>query len=118
MNNVALTWTVPPEVLAKGVGDYADRLLSAVYELAQVFAARIEAAAKANAPWQDRTGNARQGLFARAFREAAAVTLILAHSAHYGIWLEVRWAGKYAIILPTLEAHYGPYIAAIQGLLR
>jgi hypothetical protein len=28
--------------------------------------------------------------------------LILLHSMPYGIWLEVRWSGRYAIIGPTM----------------
>ena len=117
-DTVTLKWNVPPSVLADGVGDYADRLLNAVYDLATFFAAKIEAAAKTNAVWTDRTGNARQGLTARAFRAATAVTLILWHSVEYGIWLELASAGKYAIILKTLEESYGPYMAAIEGLMR
>lgn len=117
-DSMTLRWTVPPSVLAQGVGNYADRLLNAVYDLAQFFAARIESYAKANANWTDRTGNARQGLTARAFKAATAVTLILWHSVEYGVYLELANSGKYGIILKTLEQNYGPYMSAIEGLLR
>ena len=32
-------------------------------------------------------------------------TIFLGHGAnvHYGIWLEVRWGGRFAIIVPTIE---------------
>ena len=116
--SVTLTWTVSPDVLAHGIGHYAEQLLLRVFGLAQVFAARIEAQAKAGAIWTDRTGNARQGLTARAFKEATAVTLVLFHAMEYGIWLEVANAGKYAIILKTLESNYGPYMQEIERLLR
>lgn len=33
---------------------------------------------------------------------------------YYGIWLEVRWGGRYAIIVPTAE-HFAPQIAAKIG---
>jgi hypothetical protein len=117
-DTMTLVWRVPPSVLAKGIGDYPKRMLDAVFALAQYFAARIEAFAKQTAPWTDQTGNARQGLTARAFREATAVTIVLFHQAVYGIWLEVKNAGRYAIILRTLEAHYQPYMTAIGRLLR
>lgn len=117
-HGMTLHWTVPPEVLGRNVGDYVNRVLAAVFDLATYFAARIEAYAKANAPWTDRTGNARQGLTARAFKTATAVTLMLWHSMEYGIWLEVKNDGRFAIILPTLEAHYGSYMQAIERLLR
>ena len=58
---------------------------------------------KQNAPWTDRTGNARQGLHAVPERERLRhYTLILAHAVSYGIWLEVRNSGKYEIIQPAL----------------
>jgi hypothetical protein len=115
---VTLHWQIPPSVLGKNIGDYADRVLRAVFDLSTFFAAKIEAYAKANAPWTDRTGNARQGLTARAFKTATAVTIVLFGTASYQIWLEVANAGRFAIILKTLEAHYGPYMRAIEGLLR
>lgn len=58
-----------------------------------------------NALWTDRTGNARAGL--RAVHESDPMVrheLVLFHTMPYGIWLEVRFSGKYAIIAPTLEA--------------
>lgn len=57
-----------------------------------------------NAKWTDRTGNARNGL--RATHVAQPMVrheLIVFHTMPYGIWLEVRWSGKYAIIAPTLQ---------------
>lgn len=71
---------------------------------------RIEAHMKVAAPWTDRTGNARIGLFAKAGHDPGKSHWIdLGHRVPYGIWLEVRWAGRYAIVLPTLIA-YGPKI--------
>ncbi len=117
-DGVRLVWNVPPATLGQNVGDYVKRVLSAVFDLATLFAAKIEAYAKANAKWTDRTANARQGLTARAFKDASTVTIILFHTMAYGIWLEIANAGKYAIILKTLEAHYGSYMQAIERLLR
>jgi hypothetical protein len=117
-SDVTIRWTVPPSVLGRNIGDYAQRLLSAVFDLSQYFAARIESFAKARAPWTDRTGNARQGLTARAFRTATAVTIVLWHSMSYGIWLEVKNSGRFAAILPSLEAHYAPFMRAVEGLMR
>lgn len=116
--DVTLVWTVPPSALQRGIGNYAERLLSAVFDLAQYFAARIEAYAKQHAPWTDRTGNARQGLTGRAFRTATAVTILLFGAASYQIWLELAHGGHWGIILKALEANYSPYMKAIEGLMR
>jgi hypothetical protein len=72
-------------------------------------ATRAEAYAKTNAPWSDRTTNARNGLFARGahtygrWPRKSSHTVVLAHTVPYGVWLEVRWNGRYSIIEPTLR---------------
>lgn len=62
---------------------------------------------RANAPWEDRTGDARDGLGWSLDESLTAPTVYLFHSVSYGVWLEVRWSGKYAIIVPTIE-EFGP----------
>lgn len=63
-----------------------------------------------NAPWTDRTANARGGLFAKYAKTADNEhSIVIYHTMPYGIWLEVRWNGKYAIINPTLQAE-GPRV--------
>lgn len=62
--------------------------------------------AKINAPWTDRTGNARAGLHATTNfgpEQNFFAELILAHSVYYGIYLEVRLSGKFAILMPTIN---------------
>lgn len=114
---VSLRWDVPPGVLAKKVGDYGERLTRAVFDLATFFAAKIEASAKANASWTDRTGNARQGLTGRAIATATGVVIYLFGTMDYQIWLEVSHAGRFAVILRTLESFYGPFMAALRRLI-
>lgn len=67
--------------------------------------------AKTNAPWTDRTGNARSGLHStvNVIDQGQAFELILAHTVYYGIWLEVRFSGKFAILMPTVN-----YVGALM----
>jgi hypothetical protein len=68
------------------------------------YAPQVEATAKRNAPWHDRTGNARSGL--RGVAEAphnGPYKIILAHGVPYGIYLEVRWSGRLGIINKTIS---------------
>lgn len=68
--------------------------------------------ARATAPWTDRTGNARNGLFATHLSEPMVVhQLVTYHTMPYGVWLEVRWSGRYAVIGPTMF-HIAPILAA------
>lgn len=75
----------------------------------QYWAPRAEAYMKNNAPWTDQTGNARNGLAARAFRDGDNAGIVLYHQVPYGIWLEVKNDGEYAIIVPTIET-VGPEV--------
>lgn len=68
--------------------------------------------ARSNARWTDETGNARNGLFATHLSEPMVLhQLIVYHTMPYGVWLEVRWSGRYAIIGPTM-VHIAPILAA------
>ena len=70
-------------------------------------AAAMEEYARARAPWQNRTGAARAGLYGYADQvEDDTFIAGVAHSptVDYGIWLETRWNGRYAIIGPTQAA--------------
>jgi len=82
----------------------ADRFITAATAL---HARQAVNYARTNAPWTDRTTNARNGLFARAERDAPVYRIIIGHSVPYGVWLEVRWSGRYAILRPTVD-HEGP----------
>lgn len=101
---VNITWQGIPE-MQRRMGVYGDKVIAAAATVAEYYAPILEEYAKTNAPWTDQTANARQSL--HTFTEVAedVVTLYLSHGVEYGIWLEVRWAGKYSIIWPTIEAH-------------
>lgn len=75
---------------------------------------KVEEYAKSNAPWEDRTGDARDGLTAGLYEEDGDIVLELAHTVDYGIYLETIEDGAFAIIMPTLEA-LGPEILAEAG---
>jgi hypothetical protein len=66
---------------------------------------------KHNAPWTDRTTNARNGLFSRAYHIGDKLGIVLAHSVRYGFYLETkpRRKGGRPIILKTIKL-YGPKV--------
>jgi hypothetical protein len=98
--------TLTPRMLAFPV-EFDIALGRVLEELAR----QVEEYAQANAPWEDRTGDARRGLTAEVEDDVLNHAIVLYHTVDYGIWLEVRWSGKYAIIVPTIEV-MGPRIMA------
>jgi hypothetical protein len=83
-----------------GVGDTATDRAAATFEM---YADLIREDAQANAPWSDRTGEARSGIIAEVDQNEGEIVLSLAHTVEYGIWLETIQNGDLAILLPTLE---------------
>jgi hypothetical protein len=74
------------------------------------YAQKMEQYAKAEAPWEDRTGDARKGLRGDVFyRPGVDMGVTLAHTVEYGQYLETANDGKYAILKPTVE-HFMPEI--------
>lgn len=88
-----------------------------VAQIMSYFAPRVESYARSNASWRDRTGNARSGLHASASHLGSSHAIELSHSVPYGIWLEVRWSGRYAIINPTIENQGRELMATFRNLM-
>ena len=111
-------WEVPPEQAFPPLADAAAQQIKViVYQLMLSYAPRIEAWMKQNAAWMDRTGNARQGLYAEVEAFATQVSLIADHSMDYGFWLETRHAGRYAIIAPAIDHFYPQIVSDLRQIL-
>lgn len=74
---------------------------------------------KHNAPWNDRTTNARNGLGARVRGGGKRVALVLFHSVDYGIYLELGTEdmSDYPIIIPTIDLFVPKVRTTLIGLL-
>ena len=101
-----------------GIGPVLDYLLIQgaveVTEAMRSGAQRVQSYAQSNAPWADRSGAARNGLTAEVYNEGGVIVLDLYHTADHGYWLELIQDGRFAIIMPTLEA-LGPEIIQDAG---
>lgn len=99
-----VTWRT--NEVEQGFEIYKRKATHAIYSFGQQVSAEMETYAKVNAPWTDRTGNARQGL--RGWVEKTRdgkVRVYLSHSVIYGINLETKYQGRYQILWPTIRAH-------------
>lgn len=107
---MGVTWDNPPSTaVPQMVNNYHSISHRALFILAVSYAPRIEAWMKQNALWTDRTGNARQTLWAEAFDFIDVIVLAFGHGASYGTFLELANQGRYAIITPALD-YFGPKI--------
>lgn len=95
--------------LLNQLGTFNARMDRAITATMGYHATRAVAYARINAPWKDRSTNARNGLFATAVRAAPRYAIVIGHRVPYGIWLETKWSGRYAIIRPTID-HEGPEV--------
>lgn len=106
--SAAISWIAPPRNLSVNIGRYGDRVIVAVMAVAEYMAQKIQSSMRQNAPWTDRTGNARSGLFSvaeRAAKDVIVIWLSHGHTIEYGVWLEVANGGRYAAILPALQGN-------------
>jgi hypothetical protein len=112
------TFVMTSDTLTPGLLRFPVELDLKIARLVDLFSFKVESYARTNAPWTDRTGNARNGLRAVPFHESPiAHGITLFHSVPYGIWLEVRHEGRYAIINKTIESQGAALIAACRGLI-
>lgn len=111
-------WTAKPtDVFPELVTAYQQAIQAGVRAIALKYAPEIQNWMRSNAPWEDRTGNARQGLHAEVEEFVGAVSVLIGHGVTYGIHLELRHSGRYAIINPALD-EFAPRIwADVQAMM-
>lgn len=94
---------IKSNTLSPGLDSFDDQAMRAIKMVMEFWAARAVTQMRQNARWTDRTANARNGLASKTYVDSESASLVLYHTMPYGIWLEVRWSGQYAIIGPTLN---------------
>ena len=113
-----IRWITPPSRLADAIDRYGERVLVAVAAVAGRMATVMQNSAKKDAPWTDRTGNARSGLFGTVEVAQNTVILYLSHGpiVDYGVFLELAHGGRYAIIMRTMERHLPELNSMLQDI--
>jgi len=137
-------WVVSPSVIAKGLEDYGDKVMVALQAVANYWGQGVQDEARENAVWEDRTSNARGGLFFAvdgfdlgtitgevtpeaksemsdvAIESGSKDTLIitLGHTVFYGKFLELSNGGRYAIVMSTLESNLPKLERMVQEVFQ
>lgn len=105
--------------LSKNIDKMATKIGAAVLMYASTKAQKLESYMKANRPWTDRTGLAKQRLSASVSQpDSNTVRITLSHGVDYGIWLELANEGNYAIIKPTIELKSPEVISELNGIMN
>lgn len=138
-------WVVAPkDQLIPAIEKYGNDVLVAVQAVANYWGQIVQDEARLEAPWEDRTANARGGIFfavdgfgltpltgevtpeAKSEMSDVAIesgdenTLIitLGHTVFYGKYLETSNGGSYAIIMSTIEKNLSSLERMIQDVLK
>lgn len=104
--------------LQENLGAAEKRFRRAASITVNSMAPRVENYMKNNAPWTDQTGNARNGLAARAYTDGDDYGIVLFHQVPYGIFLETKFGGRDAIIQPTIDAMSPEVMSRFNRLLE
>lgn len=108
-SKVGLTWT--SDTLTPAMKNAQPNAVAYMSRTTELYSLRSETFAKSKAPWTDRSGNARSGLSsiwsAYVGSDNSKFEIDVYHQVPYGIWLEVRYNGRWSIINKTI-ATQGP----------
>jgi hypothetical protein len=107
---------ITEDTLTPGLRNAPEDWMDEVHLVMRYHSPRTESWARANASWQDRTGNARNGLTAQQESEPTRESIVVAHGVPYGFWLETRFEGRYAIIDKTIQVMGRELMGTLRGL--
>ena len=108
--------TVDDRIVAQNLGEMSERLKTQLQVLGQATGQKIQEYAKENAPWTDRTGDARQRLKYNSEINENGLTISIFHQMEYGIYLELCNNEKYAILKNSRDAMLPEFLDAVKHI--
>lgn len=109
---------VDPSQVLRGLGEAKLKTMFAVEKYGQAAAAKLEATAKQDAPWTDRTGNARQTMAGVCDWAGDALRIGLAGNMDYSPYLEYCNEGKNAVLYPTINKMQTEILEGMRGIVK
>jgi len=104
--------------VVKGLGETKLRTMHATEVMGRAAAAKLEADAKQNAPWTDRTGMARQTIQGVCDWEGDKLRVGVAGNMEYSPYLEFTNDKKNAVLFPTIERNAPEMLVALGKVVR
>ncbi len=112
-------WESNPEDVFKDLVDqFGTELRAGIYAILKRYEPEIEAWLKANAPWTDQTGNLRQSLWADVQVLTHNIMIQFDYGLDYGVFLEFKNAGKFAVITPAYDLFAPRIFADIKAFVE
>nr|DAO76982.1 MAG TPA: type I neck protein [Caudoviricetes sp.] len=111
-----LVWD--PSQFVQSCEQYRSKFLASVLLVCEIASTKMEAYAKSNAIWTDRTGNARQKLKGEAaWVSKDQIMIAVSHHMSYGFWLELAHGRKYKILEQSIEDNVEELFRALRRLV-
>ena len=104
--------------LISGLAEREIKTRAALGLYADTVSKKMEAHAKSNKPWTDRTGRAKQSLNSSWSWRGDVARVELSHGVDYGIYLEFCNEKIYAIIKPTIDKISPEVIKGLGKILK
>ena len=119
---------VKPTIVWEGDDKLRQRILRApekvharMRTITEFHSLKLETVAKVEAPWTDRTGNARSGIATQTHSPRAFgggdYGMTVYHQVPYGFYLETISQGRWGTIAPSVSKIAPQYYAAVQSVM-
>lgn len=108
--------TVDDRIVAQNLDGMSERLKTQLQLLGRATGQKIQEFAQENAPWTDRSGDARQRLKYNSEINDNGLTISIFHQMEYGIYLELCHNEQYAILKNSRDALLPEFLDAVKHL--
>lgn len=113
-----MAFRIDPSQAIAGLSEARLRTMYAAEKYGQAAAAKLEAKAKADAPWTDRTALARQTIAGVCDWAGDALRVGIAGNMNYSPYLEFCNEKRFAVLWPTLNAMSAEILQGMANLLK
>lgn len=103
--------------LVSGMADAKLKTMFALETYGKAAAAKLEARAKQDAPWKNRTGLARQTMMGVSDWAASVYRIGIAGNMNYSPYLELARDKQYAVLWPTINNMQAEILRGMRNLI-
>lgn len=96
----------------------ANKQLAALGLYAETAAQQMVEHAKPNAPWTDRTTNARESISGGHYWKGNTLVVRISGGMEYSVYLELAMEKRWAILRPTVERFAPEVLSGYQRLVK